>query len=110
MIGGADQSRKADLELVADIEKQAVLLLWPQVIYCGLDTGISTITSKGQVSAVSPGGSEAVQMSVNVVDVEESDIEGLVVVVAVAITATFGLEDVDLDIVVANDYGGEGGG
>ena len=49
-------------------------------------------------------------MSVNVVDVEESDIEGLVVVVAVAITATFGLEDVDLDIVVANDYGGEGGG
>ena len=47
-------------------------------------------------------------MSVNVVGMEECDIEDPVVDVAVIITATFGLEDVDLDAVVANDYSGEG--
>jgi hypothetical protein len=67
----ADQDRNTDLELVTDVEEQAVLLLWPQVVYRGLDTGVSTIASEGQVGAVITGGSEAVQMSVNVVDVEE---------------------------------------
>ena len=65
-------------------------------------------TSKGQAGAISSGGSEAVQMSVNVVGMEECDIEDPVVDVAVIITATFGLEDVDLGAVVANDYSGEG--
>jgi len=55
-------------------------------------------------------------MSVNVVDVKESNVEGFVapmsvsilVVIFVVVTAT--LESVDLDAVIANDHGGVSGG
>ena len=51
-------------------------------------------------------------MSVDVVDVEESDIECLVVAIPaiVVIMAAPSLEDVDSYTVVANNYGGIGGG
>ena len=97
---------KTDLELVTDIEEQAVLLPWPQVVHRGLDTRVSTEASEGQVCTVGPRGSETVQVSVNVVDVEEGDIEGLVITV----TAPLGLESVKLDAVVSSDHGGVGGG
>ena len=96
------------MELVTHVEEQAVLLLWPQVVYRGLNAGVSTIASEGQVGAVVAGGSEAVQMSVNIVDVEESNIKGLVVSASIP-TATFRFKSVDLDTVVANDHGGIGG-
>ena len=60
MSAGAEKSWKTDLELVADIEEQTVLLLGPQIVDCSLDTGVSTVASKGQVGAVSPGGPEVV--------------------------------------------------
>ena len=47
-------------------------------------------------------------MSVNVIDVEESDIEGLVA--SVVIIATLGLETVYFCAVFTNDYSGVGGG
>ena len=78
---------ETDLELVTDIEEQAVLLLWSQVIHRGFDTGVSTEASLGQVGTVGSGGSVAVQVSVDVVDMEEGDIEGIVA----AVTATLGL-------------------
>ena len=106
--GDTDQGWNADLELVADIEEQTVLLLWPQVVYRSLDTGVSTIASDSQVGAVITGGSEAVQMSVNVVDVEDGDIEGLVVFVSVS-TPMLRFESEDFDAVVTNDHGGVGG-
>lgn len=101
--GGADQTRNADLELVTDVEEQAVLLLWPQVVYGGLDAGVSTIASEGQVGAVIAGGPEAVQMSVNVVDVEECDVKDPVP------AAALGFKSVELHTVVATDHGGVGG-
>ena len=104
----ADQDRSANLEFVTDVEEQAVLLLWPQVVYSGLDAGVSTIASEGQVGAVIAGGPEAVQMGVNVVDVEESNIKSLVVSVP-TLTATLRFKNVGLDTVVANDYSGVGG-
>lgn len=45
--GEADQSQRTDLELVTDVEEQAVLLLWPQVVYRSLDTRITTKASLG---------------------------------------------------------------
>ena len=52
-------------------------------------------------------------MSVNVIDVEESDVEGFFAptsaIIVVAVTASLGLESVDLGAVVADDYGGVGG-
>ena len=77
-------------------------------MYRSLDTGVPTIASDSQVGAVITGGSEAVQMSVNVVDVEDGDIEGLVVSVSVS-TPTLRFESADFDAVVANDYDGVGG-
>jgi len=50
-------------------------------------------------------------MSVNVVDVEQSNVECLVIsVYAIVVTATLRLESVDLDAIVTNDYGGVGRG
>ena len=46
-------------------------------------------------------------MSVNVVDVEESNIKSLVVSVSI-LTATLRFKNVGLDTVVANDYSGVG--
>lgn len=111
---GAGPGRGTDLELVTDIEEQTVLLLRSQVVHRSLYTWISTVTSDGQVGAVIPGGSESIQMSVNVVDVENGDIEGFAVPVSVSgnivVAATLRLEGVDFDAVVANDRGGIGGG
>ena len=99
------------MELVTDVEEEGVFLLRPQVIYRGLDTRVSAIASKSQVGAVVAGGSEAVQMGMNVIDVEDSNIEGIVTPasITVVVAATFGLECVYLCAVFANDYGGEGG-
>ena len=47
-------------------------------------------------------------MSVNVVDAEDDDIEGLVVSVSVS-TPTLRFESEDFDAIVASDYGGVGG-
>ena len=47
-------------------------------------------------------------MSVNVVDVEESNIKSLVVSVSI-LTATLRFKNVGLDTVVTNDYSGVGG-
>ena len=53
-------------------------------------------------------------MSVDIVDVEKGDVEGLVVAVSgpiiVTVTATFGFKSVDVNAVVASDHCGVGRG
>lgn len=62
---------KGSLELVSDVEPQAVVVVWPLLFHHSLDAGVTAKAPALRTSAVSPRRRELVQMSVNIVDVKE---------------------------------------
>lgn len=68
---------KGALELITSIEPQRVLMLGAELVNCMFDPSVSAIATTRRVGAVGTRRGELVQMSVDVIDVEEGCLIGL---------------------------------